>query len=81
MNQIIIAIVSLLVVVLLIQSYMMFQLNEWLNKMICYDNEAENPQIEIPKLPNPTILKPSSDDGLQKDHPLEYLQRNVVSTK
>lgn len=73
MNQIIIAIVSLLVVVLVIQSYLMFNLNKWLNQMVGHDNEIKSPQIDIVKLSSPTIPKPGSDDGLLKDHLFEYL--------
>ncbi|MDD1614646.1 MAG: hypothetical protein LUP98_08340 [Methylococcaceae bacterium] len=77
-NRIIVAIAAVLVIVLGIQSYIMFRLNDRLNQLSGQENQAGSPQIKIPKLPNLTFPKPGQDDELFKDHPwnpYEEMQR------
>ena len=50
-NRIIVAIAAVLVIVLGIQSYIMFRLNDRLNQLSGQENQAGSPQIKIPKLP------------------------------
>jgi hypothetical protein len=54
-NRIIVAIAAVLVIVLGIQFYIMFRLNDRLNQLSGQENQADSPQIKIPKLPNLTF--------------------------
>jgi HSP20 family protein len=77
-NRIIVAIAAVLVIVLGIQTYLIFQLNHRISQMRAQENQAGIPQIKIPKLPNLTFPKPTPDDQLLKDHPwnpYEEMQR------
>jgi len=77
-NRIIVAIAAVLVVVLGIQFYIMFRLNDRLKQLSGQENQADSPQIQIPKLPNLTFPKPGPDDELLKDqpwNPYEEMQR------
>ncbi|WP_262965080.1 Hsp20/alpha crystallin family protein [Methylobacter psychrophilus] len=72
-NPIIIAIATVLVIVLGIQSYVIFNLNESLKQFSAQENSTDNPKAQIPKLP-----KPGSDNELFKDqlwNPYEEMQR------
>ena len=77
-NKIIVAIAAVLIVVLGVQAYMIFQLNDRLKQLSGPENQAGSPQIKLPKLPNLTFPKPGQDDELFKDqpwNPYEEMQR------
>ena len=77
-NRIIVAIAAVLVIVLGIQSYMMFQLNDRLNQLSGQENQAGSHRIKTPKLPNLTFPKPGQDEELFKHqpwNPYEEMQR------
>ena len=77
-NRIIIALAAVLVIILGIQAYMIFQLNDRLNQLNGQENLAGSPQLKIPKLPNLPFLGKSQNDELFKDHPwnpYEEMQR------
>jgi HSP20 family protein len=77
-NRIIAAIAAVLVIILGIQAYMIFQLNDRLKQLSGQENQASSPQIKTPKLPNLTFPKSGPDDELLKDHPwnpYEEMQR------
>jgi HSP20 family protein len=77
-NRIIVAIAAVLVIVLGIQAYFIFQLNGRLDQLSGQNKQTGSPQIKIPKLPNLTFPQPGPDDELFKDHPwnpYEEMQR------
>ncbi|MDD5323199.1 MAG: Hsp20/alpha crystallin family protein [Methylococcales bacterium] len=77
-NPIIFAIAAVLVIVLGIQAYMIFQLNDRLQQLGGQENQAGSPQLKIPKLPHLNFPKQGSDDELFKDQPwspYEEMQR------
>lgn len=77
-NKIIVAIAAGLVIVLGIQAYMIFQLNDRLKQLSGPENQAGSPQIKLPKLPDLTFPKPGQDDEIFKDqpwNPYEEMQR------
>ena len=77
-NRIIVALAAVLVIILGIQAYMIFQLNDRLNQLSGEENQAGSPQIKIPKLPNLNFPKQMPDDEPFKDqpwNPYEEMQR------
>ena len=68
-NKIMVVIATVLVIVLGIQSYIIFQLNDSLKQLSGQENRADNAQPKIPKPPRLTLPKPGFDDGLFKDQP------------
>jgi HSP20 family protein len=68
-NRIISAIASVLVIILGIQSYVMFRLNDRLNQLSGQSNQAGSPQIKLPKLLNLIFPKPGPDNEPFKDQP------------
>lgn len=77
-NRILVALAAILVIILGIQAYMIFQLNDRLNQLSGEENQAGSPQIKIPKLPNLNFPKQVPDDELFKDqpwNPYEEMQR------
>ena len=68
-NKIMIVIATVLVIVLGIQSYVIFQLNDSLKQLSGQGNKADIAQTKIPKPPSLTLPKPGSDDGFFKDPP------------
>jgi HSP20 family protein len=72
-NPVIIAIATALVIVLGIQSYVIFDLNENIKQLSQQENSPNSFQAKIPKLP-----KPGPDNELSKDqpwNPYEEMQR------
>jgi HSP20 family protein len=77
-NRILVALAAILVIILGIQAYMIFQLNDRLNQLSGEENQAGSPQIKIPKLPNLNFPKQVPDDEPFKDqpwNPYEEMQR------
>jgi HSP20 family protein len=77
-NRIIIALAAVLVIILGIQAYMIFQLNDRLNQLSGQENQAGSPQLKIPTLPNLPFPGKGQDNELFKDHPwnpYEEMQR------
>jgi HSP20 family protein len=76
-NPVIVAIATVLVIVLGIQSYVIFNLNENLKQLSGQENKPGSPKAKIPKLPNLAIPKQGSDNELFKDqtwNPYEEMQ-------
>jgi len=77
-NQIIVAIAALLVIVLGIQAYMTFRLNERLNQLSGFYSQTGAFQSKTQSQLKPNLLKPSPEDELFKDipwNPYEEMQR------
>ncbi len=77
-NQIIVVITAVLVILMGIQAYMIFQLNGRLKQLSGQENQVGSPQANMPKLPDFTIPKPGPDDELFKGqpwNPYEEMQR------
>jgi HSP20 family protein len=68
-NKIMIVIATVLVIVLGIQSYVIFQLNDSFKQLIGQENRADNAQPKIPNPPPLTLPKPGFDDEFFKDQP------------
>lgn len=76
-NETIAAIAAALVIVLGIQAYITFRLNDRLNQLSGQNNQASSPQIKIPKLSNPISPKSGPDDEFFKGrswNPYEEMQ-------
>jgi HSP20 family protein len=76
-NETIAAIVAILVIVLGIQAYLTFRLNDRLNQLSGQDIQAVSPQIKIPKLSTPIPPKSGPDDEFSKGrawNPYEEMQ-------
>lgn len=65
-NETIAAIAAALVVVLGIQAYMTFRLNDRLNQLSVQYNQASNSQVKTPNLPKPNFHQPDLDDEFFK---------------
>ena len=77
-NQTIIAIVAVLIIILGIQSYMMFRMNDRLNQLTDRATPLESTQIKIPNIAKPTTPTPNFDDDFFKGrawNPYEEMQR------
>ncbi len=77
-NRIIVAIAAVLVIILGIQAYMIFQLNDRLEQLNGQENVASSPQLKIPTLPNLPSPGKGQTDKLFKDYPwnpYEEMQR------
>jgi HSP20 family protein len=76
-NPVVVAIAAVLVIVMGIQSYVIFNLNENLKQLSGQKNRPGSPKAIIPKLPNLAIPKQGSDNELFKDqtwNPYEEMQ-------
>jgi hypothetical protein len=61
-NQLIVAIATVLVTAFGMQTYMVFQLNNRLDRLIQANDQLGNAQIKIQKLPNSNATKSFQDD-------------------
>jgi HSP20 family protein len=74
-NRIFFAIAAVLIIILGIQAYMIFLMNDRLNQLSGQENQSGSP---LPTLPNLTFPKPTPDNEFFKDHPwnpYEEMQR------
>ena len=82
-NRIIVALAGVLVIVLGIQAYMIFQLNDRLKQLTGQENLVGSPQLKIPKLPNLTFPGKGQEDELFKDYPwnpyeeMQHMQKEM----
>lgn len=68
-NPLIVAIAAVLVIVLALQAYMVFQLNDRLNQLSRQDNQAGSSHIKTPRLSKPVPPMPGPDDEFFKNQP------------
>jgi len=70
-NETIGAVVALVLIILGVQTYMVFKLNDRLNQLTGQDSQSSSFEIKIPKLPS---SKPDANDG-QTWNPYAEIQR------
>ena len=77
-EHIYIALAALLVLVLGIQTYATFRLNDRFNQLFGPVSTAEN-QIQLPKLSNPILPRPGIEDDFLKDRSwIPYLVNSIA---
>ena len=68
-NQTIIVVVSVLLIILGVQAYMLYQLNHRVEQLTAQKPPVDQFQSRLPQLPKPKLPKPFDDDDFFKDQP------------